>query len=105
MPRATVTLRDVSVTLHVPEELAGKVTKSDLHEMALSAITSHHVGNGVQTICDGKAQWTDMGTDYAKSDPIFTDVHVEGPWEDDMEIENCDDEFETLLKDDPEICG
>lgn len=91
--------------MRVPEELAGKVTKSDLHEMALSAINSHNSGMGVQTICGGKAQWTDMGPDYAKSEPVFADARVEGPWEEEMEVEDCDDEFETLLKDDPDICG
>lgn len=104
-PRVGVTISNLSVTFYMEEEYAAKITKDDLHEMLLSAVRNHQVGMGVQVVVKGKCQWTDMGPDYAKSDPIFSEIFVAGPDGDDFEITDCDDEFTALLDEDPDICG
>lgn len=104
-PRVGLNINGLNVTFYIEEEYAAKVTKEDLHEMVLSAVRNHQIGIGVQVICKGKCQWTDMGPDYAKSDPVFADVHIDGPDEEDIEINDCDDEFTALLDENPDICG
>lgn len=96
MPKATVTLNNVIVTIDVQDDLAPMVTKEDLHEMAMSAIQCNQSGIGVKTICDGKCQWEDMGPDYAKSPPIMADAYVEGCHEGDMVLDDIDEKFTKL---------
>lgn len=105
MPRVNINIQSMDVAFEIDEEYAKKITKEDLHEMVLSAVRNHQIGLGVQVVVDGKCQWTDMGPDYEKSDPIFADISVEGPWDNEFEIADCDDEFEALLDENPDICG
>jgi len=105
MPSINLRLVDVRLTLELPAHLAAKVTKEDLAEMANKIIGTHQTGLGVQAIVETKAQWTDMGPDYAKSDPVFADVFVDGCWEEDVDIDSCDDEFVALLDANPDICS
>ncbi len=73
MPTVSVTLT-VLVQLDVPKELAGKVTREDLIEMARGRCpdSSVHPGppNGTQVTVEGVAQ-------EEAGQPVFADVYVE----------------------------
>ena len=87
---------EVTVTLEMPKEFCGKLTKEDVYEMAGNAVGHHHSGKAVQVIVDGVAQWSDMHpARYQNSDPIFANVLVDG-FIDDGEIEIEDDGFDLL---------
>lgn len=92
MPRATIELK-VLVTLDVPEEFAGKVSREDLVEMARSAVpdssvTPSGLPNGVQVTVRSRAQEDKDG------EPVFADVdNVEHDICDDPDIEFVDEGF------------
>lgn len=93
---ASVTARvEVSVRLEIPDDLAAKITKSDIVEMFGTAVGHNASGLGVQVVADGKAQW--HGTVFEKSDPVMASAFVDG-WIDDAEIEIEDDGFDALEK-------
>ncbi len=89
----------VDVQFDIPDHLCAAITKEDIAEMCASAVGAGHAGNGVQTVVAGKAQWSDMGPDYEKSDPVFSDVFVEGAFTaEDIEVYIEDDGFDVLEK-------
>jgi len=90
---------EIDVQLDIPDHLCATITKEDIAEMCGSAVCHHEAGRGVQTIVEGKAQWTDMGPDYAKSDPVFSGVFVSGFLDgSDIRVEIEDDGFDVLEK-------
>lgn len=56
MPRVTLTIPKVNVTLDVPADFAAYVTLNDLRQMAESIVSVEHVGLGVDTICRLRAR-------------------------------------------------
>lgn len=86
MAEAIVTI-PVMVTVTVPDEFAGKVTREDLVQMARAACPESSVTpgppNGTQVELDGVAQ------EDGEGEPIFADLHVEH----DVDSDTCDIEF------------
>ena len=90
---------EVDVHFDIPDHLCAKITKEDIAEMCGSAVGHSEAGRGVQTLIDGKAQWTDMGPDYEKSDPVFSEVFVSGFLDaSDIRVQIEDDGFDVLEK-------
>lgn len=94
MAAATVTL-SVMVTLDVPDELAGKVTRDDLISMARETIpdslTTPGPPSGIQVLVDNVGQEKD-------GRPVFAEVFVEHDICGEGEIEFEDDGF-TIAED------
>jgi hypothetical protein len=90
---------EVDVQFDIPEHLCATITKEDIAEMCASAVGHSQSGRAVQTVVDGVAQWTDMGPDYEKSDPVFSDVFVTGSVDaPDIRVQIEDDGFDVLEK-------
>lgn len=104
MPRIDITLRDISLNFEMDEEHAKNITRDDLFEMMNNALGVHHSGLGVQVIVKGKGQFYPKDSRESK-DAVFANVFIDGSFGEDWEIDSCDDEYETLLADDPDICG
>lgn len=96
MPSVTLTV-PVLVTLTIPEEYAGKVSREDILEMARSAIPDSSVHpdpenglggcpNGVQITLDSTCQ------EDEQKEPIFADVNLEHDCT--VTAEDIDFEFE-----------
>ncbi len=94
--KVTINLR-VMVTLDVPEEYAGNVTRDDLIDMARGCIPDSLVHpdpktglgapcNGTQMIIKGCGQEQD-------GHPVFADVNIEHDICDEPDIEFCDEGF------------
>lgn len=96
MPKVTLTV-PVLVTLTIPEEYAGKVSREDILEMAKSAIPDSSVHpdpangmggclNGVQLVVEGCCQ------EDEEKEPVFADVYLEHDCT--LDAEDIDFEFE-----------
>ena len=90
---------EVDVQFDIPDHLCATITKEDIAEMCGSAVGHSQVGSAVQTVVEGKAQWTDMGPDYEKSEAVFSEVFVTGSLHvDDIRVQIEDDGFDVLEK-------
>jgi hypothetical protein len=86
MPTAIVSL-SLLVTLDVPKELAGKVTREDLVNMAHASCSVCTSGLGIQVTVEN------VGQEEKDGQPVFADVLVERDICRDPEIEFEEDGF------------
>ncbi len=95
MPEVIVTLQ-VLVTVNVPEELAAKVTREDLIEMARSACPDSMTRPGppeaTQVVINGVAQ---TGKDER---PVFAELFVEHDITSEPDFEFQDDAFDRAIE-------
>ena len=90
---------EIDVQFDIPDHLCASITKEDIAEMCGSAVGHSQAGIAVQTVVDGKAQWTDMGPNYEKSDPVFSNVFVTGFLDaSQIQVAIEDDGFDVLEK-------
>ncbi len=78
MPSVYINL-EVSVRMHVPEEVAEKITAEDLLCMACNAMNGSH---GIQCTVEGVAQY-DPPESGKDADAVFADVHIQADGEED----------------------
>ena len=72
------------ITLVIPEKLREQMDGDDFREMITKCAADIE---GVQAVCDGVAQWKDMGENYAESDPIYVEVRCERIMDTEVTIE------------------
>ena len=92
MWRIQAVLPERIAMLIIPDELYLKMDSDDLKVMFSSAANSYPPA--VQAVCDGVAQWENMGENYMESNPVSVRVEIESSWDDEIIIEGEEEEEE-----------
>ena len=90
MWRIQAVLPERIAMLIIPDELYLKMDSDDLKVMFSSAANSYPPA--VQAVCDGVAQWENMGENYMESNPVSVRVEIESSWHDEIIIEGEEEE-------------
>jgi hypothetical protein len=83
MPRVTLTIPHVDVSLNIPPDFAAYVTLEDLREMALQILSVQQEGLGIDTICrirhgEKEPEWTEAYVNLDEDDPVAVEIEDDG---------------------------
>ena len=83
MPRVTLTIPHVDVSLDVPPDFAAYVTLDDLREMALQILSVQQEGLGIDTICrvrrgEKEPEWTEAYVNVDEDEIVAVAIEDDG---------------------------